>query len=122
MAASEIGSSYAQVKVPSKSLGAVKGPIAEVSQPSSTSAHVVSSISRPSSNYSSRSSQIIGVQKGIISLLYVSLTSSCVVDLTLYVKFFWELHHVVCLINWDYYYLLNILLASCSLFHLEYIF
>lgn len=65
MAATEIGSSYAQGKVPSKSQGVGKGPLAEFSQTSSTSAHVVSSVSRPSSNYSSRSSQVTGVQKGI---------------------------------------------------------
>lgn len=62
--ASEISSSSTQVKMPSKSQGVGKGQLAEFSQPSSTSAHVGSSNSRPSSNYSSRSQQGIGAVKG----------------------------------------------------------
>ncbi|GMN27563.1 hypothetical protein TIFTF001_001717 [Ficus carica] len=64
MTASEISSSSTQVKMPSKSQGVGKGQLAEFSQPSSTSAHVGSSNSRPSSNYSSRSQQGIGAVKG----------------------------------------------------------
>lgn len=66
MTASEISCSSTQVKMPSKSQGVGKGQLAEFSQPSSTSAHVGSSNSRPSSNYSSRSQQGIGAVKGII--------------------------------------------------------
>ncbi|XP_024026610.1 GBF-interacting protein 1-like isoform X2 [Morus notabilis] len=63
-AASEISISSAQVKMPSKSQGVGKGQLTEFSQPSSTSTHVGSSNSRPSSNYSNRSQQGIGTQKG----------------------------------------------------------
>lgn len=65
MAASEIGSSSIQGKMLSKSQGVGKNQLIESSQPSSTSTHTGSSVSRPSSNYSSRSQQIIGPQKGI---------------------------------------------------------
>ncbi|PON87984.1 GBF-interacting protein [Trema orientale] len=59
----EMGNSSVRGKTPSKSQGAVKGQLTEVSQSSSTSTHVGSSISRPSSNYSSRSQQVTGAQK-----------------------------------------------------------
>lgn len=62
-AASEIGSSSIQGKMLSKSQGVGKNQLIESSQPSSTSTHTGSSVSRPSSNYSSRSQQIIGPQK-----------------------------------------------------------
>lgn len=64
VAASEIGSSSAQGKMPSNMQAVGKSQFTEFSQPSSTSTHGGSSVSRPSSNYSSRSQQIIGGQKG----------------------------------------------------------
>ncbi|KAG4137765.1 hypothetical protein ERO13_D07G091900v2 [Gossypium hirsutum] len=60
--AAEINSSFLQGKMPSKSSGVVKNPPGESAHPSSTVTHG-SSASRPSSNYSSRSQQIIGPQK-----------------------------------------------------------
>lgn len=65
-AASEIGSSFLHGKVPSNSQGVVKTQLTESSQPSSVPIHNVSSVSRPPSNYSSRSQEIVGSQKGII--------------------------------------------------------
>ncbi|OMO55115.1 UBA-like protein [Corchorus capsularis] len=61
--ATEISSSFMPGKMPSKSSGVVKNPLSESSQASSTSTHGGSSMSRPSSNYSARSQQIIGPQK-----------------------------------------------------------
>ncbi|XWS31102.1 hypothetical protein CRYUN_Cryun23aG0048800 [Craigia yunnanensis] len=61
-AATEISSSFMEGKMPSKSSGVVKNPLGESVQPSSTATHG-SSTSRPSSNYSGRSQQIIGPQK-----------------------------------------------------------
>ncbi|XP_022758902.1 GBF-interacting protein 1-like isoform X3 [Durio zibethinus] len=61
-AATEISSSFMQGKMPGKSSGVVKNPRSEFAQPSSTATHG-SSMSRPSSNYSGRSQQIIGPQK-----------------------------------------------------------
>ncbi|XP_015900770.3 GBF-interacting protein 1-like isoform X2 [Ziziphus jujuba] len=61
--ASEIGSSSAQGKMPNNFQGVGKSQFTEFSQSLSTSTHGGSSISRPSSNYSSRSQQIIGGQK-----------------------------------------------------------
>ncbi|KAK5818104.1 GBF-interacting protein 1-like [Gossypium arboreum] len=60
--AAEINSSFLQGKMPNKSSGVVKNPPGESAHPSSTVTHG-SSASRPSSNYSSRSQQIIGPQK-----------------------------------------------------------
>lgn len=62
--ASEIGSSFAQGKMPNNFQGVGKSQFTEFSQPLSTSIHGGSSVSRPSSNYSSRSQQISGGQKG----------------------------------------------------------
>ncbi|XVF31931.1 hypothetical protein REPUB_Repub17cG0037400 [Reevesia pubescens] len=61
-AANETSSSFMQGKMLSKSSGVVKNPLSESVQPSSTAIHG-SSVSRPSSNYSGRSQQIIGPQK-----------------------------------------------------------
>ncbi|KAF3445288.1 hypothetical protein FNV43_RR14983 [Rhamnella rubrinervis] len=61
--ASEIGSLSAQEKMPSNLQAVGKSQFTEFSQPSSASTQVGSSVSRPSSNYSSRSQQIIGGQK-----------------------------------------------------------
>ncbi|PPR90886.1 hypothetical protein GOBAR_AA29809 [Gossypium barbadense] len=60
--AAEINSSFLQGKMPNKSSGVVKNPPGESAHPSSTVTHG-SSASRPSSNYSSHSQQIIGPQK-----------------------------------------------------------
>ncbi|KAG6724756.1 hypothetical protein I3842_03G272200 [Carya illinoinensis] len=60
---SEIGSSSIQGKGPSKSRGAAKSQLAESAQPSSTLNYSSSLVTRPSSNYNSRSHQIIGPQK-----------------------------------------------------------
>ncbi|KAJ9176759.1 hypothetical protein P3X46_012039 [Hevea brasiliensis] len=60
--ASEIGTSFLQGKMPSKSQVG-KDQLSESSQPSSASIHDGSPGSRPSSNYSSRSQQVIGPQK-----------------------------------------------------------
>lgn len=57
--------------MPNKSSGVVKNPLGESAHPSSTATHG-SSASRPSSNYSSRSQQIIGPQKGNWSLLLIN--------------------------------------------------
>ncbi|KAK6259611.1 hypothetical protein SCA6_014085 [Theobroma cacao] len=62
-AATEISSSFMQGKMPGKSSGVVKNSLSESSQPSSTSTYGGSSGSRPSSNYSARSQQILGPQK-----------------------------------------------------------
>ncbi|KAJ6343245.1 hypothetical protein OIU76_005059 [Salix suchowensis] len=51
-------------KLPSKNQGVGKNQLSESSQPSSASIQGGSSGSRPSSNYSSRSQQLIGPQKG----------------------------------------------------------
>lgn len=53
-------------KMPSNSQGVVKTQLTESSQPSSVPIHNVSSVSRPPSNYGSRSQEIVGSQKGII--------------------------------------------------------
>ncbi|XVF21178.1 hypothetical protein REPUB_Repub12eG0068300 [Reevesia pubescens] len=58
----EISSSLMQGKMPSKSSGVVKNPSSESDQPSATMTHG-SFMSRPLSNYSGRSQQIIGPQK-----------------------------------------------------------
>ncbi|KAF2292468.1 hypothetical protein GH714_023127 [Hevea brasiliensis] len=60
--ASETGIPFLQGKIPGKSQVG-KGQLSESSQPSSASIHGGSSGSRPSSNYSSRSQQVIGPQK-----------------------------------------------------------
>ncbi|XP_021648944.2 GBF-interacting protein 1-like isoform X2 [Hevea brasiliensis] len=60
--ASESGIPFLQGKIPGKSQVG-KGQLSESSQPSSASIHGGSSGSRPSSNYSSRSQQVIGPQK-----------------------------------------------------------
>lgn len=52
--------------MPSNSQGVVKTQLTESSQPSSVPIHNVSSVSRPPSNYGSRSQEIVGSQKGII--------------------------------------------------------
>ncbi|XP_062152206.1 GBF-interacting protein 1-like isoform X2 [Alnus glutinosa] len=62
-AASEISSASVQGKMLGKSQGVGKNQLAESSLPSSSLTHNSSSVSRPSSNYSSRSQQIIGPQK-----------------------------------------------------------
>ncbi|KAF9669654.1 hypothetical protein SADUNF_Sadunf14G0129700 [Salix dunnii] len=62
--ASEIGLPFMQGKLPSKKQGVGKNQLSESSQPSSASIQGGSSGSRPSSNYSSRSQQLIGPQKG----------------------------------------------------------
>ncbi|KAK9285319.1 hypothetical protein L1049_024510 [Liquidambar formosana] len=62
-AASEIGSSFVQGKMPGKSQGNGKNQIIESSQHLSSSTHGSSSVSRPSSNYNSRSQQVIGPLK-----------------------------------------------------------
>lgn len=51
-------------KFPAKSQGVGKSQLTEPSQPLLATAHGSTSGSRPSSNYSSRSQQIIGPQKG----------------------------------------------------------
>ncbi|GAV68446.1 DUF1296 domain-containing protein [Cephalotus follicularis] len=63
-AVSEIGSSFTQGNMQSKTQALGKNQLTESSQPSSTSTHGSTSGSRPSSNYSSRSQQLIGPQKG----------------------------------------------------------
>ncbi|KAG4382917.1 hypothetical protein GLYMA_14G189900v4 [Glycine max] len=62
-AASEIGSSPAQGKIQGKSQGAAKNHVTEMSSTSSAVTHSSPSTSRPSSNYTSRSQQLIGPQK-----------------------------------------------------------
>nr|XP_017179709.2 LOW QUALITY PROTEIN: GBF-interacting protein 1-like [Malus domestica] len=62
--ASEVGSSPAQGKVASKTQGVGKSQLSDLSRSSSTSTHGGSG-SRPSSNYSSRSQQLIGTQKAV---------------------------------------------------------
>ncbi|KAB5527755.1 hypothetical protein DKX38_021602 [Salix brachista] len=62
--ASEIDLPFMQGKLPSKNQGVGKNQLSESSQPSSASIQGGSSGSRPSSNYSSRSQQLIGPQKG----------------------------------------------------------
>ncbi|XP_065873634.1 GBF-interacting protein 1-like isoform X2 [Euphorbia lathyris] len=62
--ASEIGTTFLQGKMPNKSQVG-KGQLSDSSQPLSASAHGGSSGSRPSSNYSNRSQQVIGLQKAI---------------------------------------------------------
>ena len=76
LAGLETGSSSVQSKMPSKSQGVVKGQLTELSQPTSASTHVGSSISRPLSNYSSRSQQVIGSQKGMNLKLHLSFIMS----------------------------------------------
>lgn len=61
-ATSEIGSSFLHGKMPTNSQGVVKTQLTESSQPSCV-IHNVSSVSRPPSNYSSRSQEIVGSQK-----------------------------------------------------------
>ncbi|KAF8414285.1 hypothetical protein HHK36_002287 [Tetracentron sinense] len=62
----EIGNSFMHGKMPSKSQGVEKNQLPETSRPSSSSSnHGGSSASRPSSNYSSRSQQLVGPQKGV---------------------------------------------------------
>ncbi|CAN6574073.1 unnamed protein product [Malus baccata var. baccata] len=63
-AASEVGSSPAQGKVASKTQGVGKSQHSELSHSSSASTHGGSG-SRPPSNYSSRSQQLIGTQKAV---------------------------------------------------------
>ncbi|GMI85647.1 hypothetical protein like AT3G07660 [Hibiscus trionum] len=60
--ATEVSSSFLQGKMPSNSSAVAKNPLGESAHPSSTATHG-SSATRPSSNYSSRSQQIIGPQK-----------------------------------------------------------
>lgn len=69
-AASEIGSSFMQGKMPNKSQGVLKNQPSESSQPSVASAHIATSISRPPSNYSNRSQEAIGSMKGITTAYY----------------------------------------------------
>ncbi|XP_020236785.1 GBF-interacting protein 1-like isoform X1 [Cajanus cajan] len=61
--ASETGGSSVQGKIQGKPLGAAKNHVSEMSPASSTVTHSSPSTSRPSSNYSSRSQQLIGPQK-----------------------------------------------------------
>ncbi|XP_050382109.1 GBF-interacting protein 1-like isoform X3 [Argentina anserina] len=63
VATSEVGSSLAHGKT-SKTLGVGKNQASDISHPSSTSTHG-GSVSRPSSNYSSRSQQLTGTQKAV---------------------------------------------------------
>ncbi|KAL5798148.1 hypothetical protein ACOSQ2_002968 [Xanthoceras sorbifolium] len=63
-AASEIGGSFMQGKMPSKSQGLMKNQLTESSQPSSVSIHSTSSVSRSPSNYNNRSQETIGSLKG----------------------------------------------------------
>ncbi|KAK4846920.1 hypothetical protein QYF36_023271 [Acer negundo] len=63
-AASEVGGSFMQGKMPSKSQGLMKNQLTESSQPSSVSTHSASSVSRPPSSYSNRSQETIGSLKG----------------------------------------------------------
>lgn len=71
MTVSEIGSST-QGKMPIKSQGVDKNILDESLQCSSALTHSGSSVSRPSSNYSARSQQAAGSQKGkdMVSCLY----------------------------------------------------
>ncbi|KAK7385487.1 hypothetical protein VNO78_31209 [Psophocarpus tetragonolobus] len=62
-AASETGGSSVQGKIQGKSQGLAKNHVTEMSPSSSTVTHSSTSTSRPSSNYSSRSQQLIGSQK-----------------------------------------------------------
>lgn len=62
-AASESGGSSVQGKIQGRSQGAAKNNVVEMSPTSSTVTHSSPSTSRPSSNYSSRSTQLIGPQK-----------------------------------------------------------
>ncbi|KAJ0111342.1 hypothetical protein Patl1_01803 [Pistacia atlantica] len=62
-APSEIGSSFMQGKLPSKSQGPMKNQLTESSQATSIPIHSSSSVSRPPSNYNNRSQEIIGLQK-----------------------------------------------------------
>lgn len=68
MPASESGGSSVQGKIQGKSQGAAKNHVTEMSPTSSTVTHSSPSTSRPSSNYSSRSAQLIGPQKGNLYL------------------------------------------------------
>jgi len=68
MPASESGGSSVQGKIQGKSQVAAKNHVAEMSPTSSTVTHSSPSISRPSSNYSTRSQQLIGPQKGNLYL------------------------------------------------------
>ncbi|KAL1348895.1 hypothetical protein AAHE18_07G113200 [Arachis hypogaea] len=61
--ASETGSSSVQGKIQVKSQGVTKNHHSEISSTSSSATHGSSSNSRPSSNYGSRSQQLIGNQK-----------------------------------------------------------
>ncbi|XP_052107506.1 GBF-interacting protein 1-like [Arachis duranensis] len=63
VAASETGSSSVQGKIQVKSQGVTKNHHSEISSTSSSATHGSSSNSRPSSNYGSRSQQLIGNQK-----------------------------------------------------------
>lgn len=67
MPASETGSSSVQGKIQGKSQGAAKNHVTEMSS-TSTVTHSSPSTSRPSSNYSSRSQQLVGPQKGNLYL------------------------------------------------------
>ncbi|XP_061339181.1 GBF-interacting protein 1-like isoform X2 [Gastrolobium bilobum] len=62
-AASETGSSFVQGKIQGKSQGVAKIHVTEMAPTSSTVTHGSPSSSRPSSNYSSRSQQLVGPQK-----------------------------------------------------------
>ncbi|OVA19746.1 Protein of unknown function DUF1296 [Macleaya cordata] len=64
-AISEIENSFMHGKMPSKSLGVENNQHSESSEPSSSSAHGGSSVSRPSSNYGSLSQQLMGSQKAV---------------------------------------------------------
>jgi len=68
MPASESGGSSVQGKIQGRSQGAAKNNVVEMSPTSSTVTHSSPSTSRPSSNYSSRSTQLIGPQKGNLYL------------------------------------------------------
>lgn len=85
MAGPKTGSSYPQGKTPSQSQGVGKGQLADFSQPSATSSQLVSSISRPSSNYSNRSSHSVGGgQRGMPLLLLVLPFLTVLLSLPLY--------------------------------------
>lgn len=64
-AAPETVSSFMQGKMSSKTQGIMKNQLSESSQPSAVPIHNASSVSRSPSNYSSRSQEIGGSQKGI---------------------------------------------------------
>jgi len=78
MPASEIGSSPAQGKIQGKSQGAAKNHVTEMSSTSSAVTHSSPSTSRPSSNYTSRSQQLIGPQKGKVYIPAVQKVHFCI--------------------------------------------